>query len=355
MQEVNLNELKKCLEISRLALSDQDFVPIMNHLCFDGNYIITCNNTDTIINPFESDLDCGVPGELFFKFISTIEKQPEFSVLDNDLHIKAGRSKIKIPTLSKENFIEDIKEFSNVCCTAMCTKEFLEGLKLCLLTINDTPNQFQDNGVYLQNGCLFSTNGACVSRYKSGLEIELGEQPFILIPTSFCRNLLKIVEKLGVNGIEISIGETFISATFPNGIVSASKIIDTQTFALRDFEKVISEYSKSDIEEVQFPESFNICLKRIMLLYDKIDQKKMNVSITKSSIGSDVVLHCKTGLGEIKETFSIRKRLEERSFLVNPELLLKGYKSEFSIDFCKKCLVLKQGLYIQLVCYIIGE
>ena len=176
-----------------------------------------------------------------------------------------------------------------------------------------------------------------------------------MIPASFCRNLLKIVEKIGIGGIGISVGETFINATFPNGVVLVSKLIDTQTFEIRDFEKVIKGHVDVNSEKVQLPESFTTCLKRIMMIYNKIDEKKMDVTITKSKVGSDVTLYCQTALGEVKETFSIRKKLEERKFAINPELLLKGYKKEFSLSFCESCLVLEQDLYLQLVCYTAGE
>jgi len=355
MKDINVEDLQNLLEISKLALSSQDFVPIMNHICFDGEQIMSCNGIDTIRIPFETDFVCAVPGDLFLKCITSLKGEPEIVLNEMVLSVKTKKSHLKFPVLSEDQFIQGITEQDAVQCSAVCSDLFLQGLKLCLLTIDDTPNQFQDNGIYLQNGYLFSTNKVCISKHESGLNIEFGEEPSILIPASFCSNVLFIVSKLGSEGLQLNIRDSSIDAIFENGTIVSAKILDGNSGQARDFDSVIADSLKELTDKVAMPPDFIDCLKRITMFFVKTDEKKMVVTIKQSGVGSTITLQSKTKLGEIKECFNVRGKLPETEFEINAQLLLKGFQHDFLVSFSSSCMVVEKDSYIQLISYMVEE
>ena len=135
--KIQRDEFLKILEISRMAVAGSDHLEQLGHFIFGGENLITFNNRLLIYYPFESDFQCSVGSELFYKQLQKYKtKELDINLTGNRLEVKGSKESAKIAVLlqqDKEIFgiIDTIREEQlNVDYVAV-PEQFVQAVDFC--------------------------------------------------------------------------------------------------------------------------------------------------------------------------------------------------------------------------------
>ena len=105
---LNREGLLQTLNLAKPALASQPFVPILTHFCFDGAWVLAYNDVQAIGVRYSAGVECSVPGDLLIKLLGTLQASDvQLQEESGILHVSAGRSKLKLPTLPIAQFTFD--------------------------------------------------------------------------------------------------------------------------------------------------------------------------------------------------------------------------------------------------------
>lgn len=279
---MNREKLVDVLNITKNFLDNQNFIPILSHHCFDKNKVVAYNGSQGISVDFESGLEVGIDSKFLDILNSFKDNEISLSAKDSSVIVETEKSKIKLPTLPKSDFIYKIPEVSDKQAFEV-TEDFLTGIKKCLtiaeknqlhLNICGVTVQAEDNKLFL-----YSTNGEFVSRYlcKDSIEAEFK----VLLSNELCKKMLTIKDNIlgGIIFIEKNIiridteNSTFFSIT--------DSELDVE---LLDYSKIFKKYKVSALDYFKTPEDFTDILQRSVILTKNSLDKSVDLEISQDKI-----------------------------------------------------------------------
>lgn len=323
-------ELLDKLQMARPCLSAQDIVPILSHFCFNEEEIVAFNGTQAIIVDHETDLDCGLPGELLIKLLNSYSAgKIAVDQKGNDIAIKAGKSNAKLASLNNEDFLfempdlEDAKEFS-------VNDDFLTGLSKTLLSVSKNSLQRSQFGVTLDSSkkgtAMYSTDNARVSRYN--LKSSMGKKAFkVLLPEVFCQLLIDLSKSTGDAEPDLYIGDDYVYAAF-EGVYVYSKLLVEVEFL--DFESVIEGLWGGDVDDLEeIPDALTTAIERTTLLTSKETDQVVHLDVEDGTLK----ISGNSGYGEVKENLEVED-IEDISCRMDANLLLGALQSVDEMVLC---------------------
>lgn len=137
--KIKRDELIKTLTTARMAVAGSDHLEQLGHFIFGGENLITFNNRILIYYPFETDFQCSIRSELFYRQLDKFDSQDiEISLNKGTLEIKGKDAKeiAKIAvTLNKDSEIfKTIDSIRNEQLQAEYTtvpEDFIEAIDFC--------------------------------------------------------------------------------------------------------------------------------------------------------------------------------------------------------------------------------
>jgi len=82
------------LDVVKPALAKKPLVPLFNHFCFSDKLVKAFNEELFMETACDIDLDIALPGELFYRFLSTIDKNISLIKNKNVVEIATKDKKI---------------------------------------------------------------------------------------------------------------------------------------------------------------------------------------------------------------------------------------------------------------------
>lgn len=316
---MNRTELLKKLTTVKPALSTQNILPVLSHVCINNNTIMAFNGAQAIVTEYASDLSCVVPGDNFIKLLNSYTAEDVAITQKKDsLDIKVKKSSVSLATLPIEDYIFSLPELTE-CIEFLVTKEFLDGIKRCLLSVD--PTDLQQSGVVLdcQSKALYSTDNARISKYQ--LDIDFKSTEKVLLPKVFCQ-LLKNADC--IDGV-LYICKDFVLLEYKDGTIYSKIPTDVEFF---DYDSVIDSFWPNDLKLVNIPEQLLPALKRCEIV-------AADKGISLSSKGKILNIGTTGKSGLMKEDIELEAELFDFKTLMDNKHLIDALQAVSSINFVK--------------------
>lgn len=188
------------------------------------------------------------------KLLDMCRALPESSVLDfstegDGLHVKSGKSKFKLSTLSASDY-PNMDNFEPLVKGEISAKALLKGLQATAFSMADNDVRYYLNGMYLEFHTnelnLVSTDGHRLSMYRMELDtpIALGKDipsMGVIIPKKPVLNIIKFLDEKGADfTVSVAFNQNFLQLAFGNQIMN-TKLIDGR---FPDYRRVIPKTSQ---------------------------------------------------------------------------------------------------------------
>lgn len=266
---MNRVELLTTLELVGQALAKNDLVPILQNFMFDGANVMAYRDDLGMTAPCPTKGAFAVSGDTLTGWLQNNQSEDaEFSLDEQNVSVKAGRSTLKLPYHPKEEFLfEEPKLLAKVGIKTSITEEFVKGLEACLLTSSKNLAEGALLGVVLNKGALYSCDGDAMTRFRiKGLEC-----PRMMMPNLFCEVLIKTIAAigLGTNGKSVlCFDEEWACAhLLEKGLKLWGRLLPAKDDPL-DHEKLIKDTVQGEPVFVPIPEGLNEALSRARVVAD---------------------------------------------------------------------------------------
>lgn len=338
-------DLLEALNITKSCLHPQNYIPILTHFWFDGQSVTTYNNEQAVSVNLESDLNCTVLGKPFLQVVNTISKEEiKITASEEEVIIKHGRNRSKIPAMSSDD-IYTKPDISN-CASLSLDKDFIKGLKLCMISVNKEGPTAAEKGITFSLGkesYLYTTNNDTISRYK--LDKKILDDTFkIIVPGEFCAKVVEMSRDYPSKEIVLYVDESFVVATFEEKAYVFSKLKpEAESFS---FSSIIESTGGDTAEFVTIPEDFTNAVDRSSILLNNEFDKMAKFTVQ----GDEVTLETSTGIGETKDVIAFENTLNiDKTFHANPDLLKKACNLTTEIGVTEAGLFLREGKFLHLI------
>lgn len=329
---MNRKKLLDTLELVRPALRDDNLVPIYTHLCFDGGAVYAHRDELTISTSCEVEETFAVNGKLFIEFLRNINiKEVDLGLDKENVLLKGGKSKVKLPYLGKDEFLFEEPENEKWELMLDLNDTLLEGFRFCLVTSSNDATMSAFMGVTVKGGTgvyLYSTDGDGLSRYKLSDKDSVNVQR--TMPTTFCEAVLRIAEKTGCTTGQVYVNEEWVVAELSNDYRVYGRILTPEQ--VLNFEKQISKSLPSMPAFVEIPEELAAALNRARIFADP-ESKSTHLKVD----GTRLHIFTETHMGVASDHVKIDKGHAEIEANVAAKLIIRALDvcDEFSVlDNC---------------------
>ena len=220
--KIQRDEFLKILEISRMAVAGSDHLEQLGHFIFGGENLITFNNRLLIYYPFESDFQCSVGSELFFKQLQKYKtKELDVNLKGNRLEVKGSKESAKLAVMlqqDKEIFgiIDTIREEQlNVKYVAV-PEQFVKAVDFCSYSASKNAADGTLCCVCINGDTVMSTDNYRATKYK--MDTDMTDHDVLL--DARIANEIKRFEMT-----EFGIGENWLHFKNNAGVVLSARQI----------------------------------------------------------------------------------------------------------------------------------
>jgi DNA polymerase III sliding clamp (beta) subunit (PCNA family) len=142
-------DLVNALEIVRPGLARNDLIPVMTHFWFTGQTLMTFNDQIAISVLCKTELTGAVPKPLLEFLRASRAKEVEFVTGENEIQVRAGRSKFKLGLLPKSDFVFEMPEKGNAPLLPVTFAEFRKAIEHCMMSVTIDTSEFivRDPGI----------------------------------------------------------------------------------------------------------------------------------------------------------------------------------------------------------------
>lgn len=349
--------LIKILNLAKPALSTQAFVPILTHFCFDGTRVIAHNDVLAIGVRYGVGLEFCAPGELLQKMLSSlVQDKVEMAIIDTStLVLSGGRSRLKLPTLPVADFTFDFPT-STAKEEIILTPDFISGVEKCLVSVGSDPTHPAQMGVTVASEkghlVLYSTDNFTISRYKTDVQEELPEGGEIILPTTFCEQLVGLSKAFPhcYAGLRSYAGALVVTwGTGADGVEAelfTKIVVDLEPM---DFQKILKRYKVENSTYVDIPEEFDLALQRALLVLEGATDKVTSVTASPKRL----TLHSESSVGDSRDVLPFGDEETDVSFYIDPEMVLRGSKVSAQICVREDVLLLSgaEGRFLHMIAH----
>lgn len=345
--KLNRKDFLNTLKQAEPALSTQDFIPILNHFCFDGEYLTTFNDIQSIRVKCPTDFVGGLPGQTLIKILGSYSS--EFIELkytsEKEVTVKSGRSNIRMPLLSESQFLFKPQPLDNIPKIKL-DWTFYSGLSKCLISVGSDPTHPEQTGVTMQISNktlkLFSTDNQTISKCETTCQVTEDCPSQIVLPAPFCTSLIAFVKTQKNSDIFLYLGEGFVVAEIDKDVTLFSKIVLAEDYIPFE-EKMAGHKAKDGIKPQEIPEEFIAALERSLILLSKSIDKKTTVTVEKNSM----LMLTETPEGESSDVVEFDNPVSTKkfSFKMDPSLIKRAIPLTSEIMFLTRTVFLYDKNY----------
>lgn len=268
---MNVKLLKQVVSLAEPFLMSQDFIPILQHFWFHPDHVTAYNDIQAIQLAFSSDLHCAVPGKTLSRLLDTINYESiDVTMDDKTLLLGSGKNKAKLPILPKEEFVFAFPDPSGV--KVDLDDSMSTGLEQCLSTVGYNPTQPERNGISVclekEHVTFYTTDGVAISRFRKEWKCQISEleQLWIILPTFFCEQLVKVAKSERLIA-SLHLSEDFVVALIGNHKIF-SRVINAKP---PRFDSALRKFIPGDLTDLNLhpiPEDLPWAISRaILMLY----------------------------------------------------------------------------------------
>lgn len=341
-------DLLNALNMVKPALGKGVFVPVLSHYCFDGESVTAYDDNIAISVPFAAGFEGAVPGDLFVRLLgSLVAEDIGLSLKEGTLHVKAGKSNFKVPTLPPAAFIFKAKGHG-ASETFKADEDFLRAVESCLISTGVDPTHPAQMGLTLVRDddyyTLYSTDNVTMSQYELGEDLGLAgavDESGIIMPTEFCRQLVALSRGLNQHA-DVTVHEAAVMAQF-DGALLFGKLIQSEKPL--DFAGVFEKMVGKKADGAVLPPAWDSTFTRACAVVNP------QHPVTSVSVEEGVMLvESKSALGEVKDELEFEHDdIEAKEFLVDPAHVLRASKVCSHVAFRPQCVVMRKGMFAHMI------
>jgi DNA polymerase III sliding clamp (beta) subunit (PCNA family) len=240
---MNRSDLVADLALVSKALGAHNMIQVFQSFCFKDGRVWAYNGELGIQAPCSVEGAFGLHGETLLKLLkATKSKEIDILSRDNSIEIVSGESKLTMPFLTEEAFVfEPTSSAWQV--SVDLTSEFIEGLRVCLLTAARDSSMEALMGVRLvldDPVRIYSCDNDSITKAVIP-ELAAGGEIFVL-SNAFCETLIRICKDRDFGG-RLFLGEDWACAKLGRwAIYGRMKPVKKDL----DFEKLLKETIKTE-------------------------------------------------------------------------------------------------------------
>lgn len=301
---MNRKQLVQTLELTGRALADNQTIPIFTCFCFTGKTVIAYNDAVGIVSPCETDEAFAVNGSTLLGWLkNSSTEEVEFSLVEDDAVVKAGKSTFKLPWFPEEDFLFEQPDEPLKLSLAI-TADLITGLQACLATASKDHTRPALMGVTLKyeqkgNLMLYSCDGDSLTRWMTVLKPPKKEHG-VLLPNGFCEILLKAWVDTGATKGTLTLSDSWVTGVLSSGHTIYGRFDENDNQF--DFAMQISKVLKSSPAYVAVPDGLNEALSRARVIADA------ESAATKLTVdGTKLKLLTETHMGVVSDQIAFGK------------------------------------------------
>jgi DNA polymerase III sliding clamp (beta) subunit (PCNA family) len=262
MGKMNRKDLVEKLGMVSQALAKDNLIPIFKCFAFTEENVMACNDTLAITSPCVTDMAFCVHGETLKGLLENSHSETvEFSIKDDDLIVKAGKSTFKLPWFPVEDFLwlvpnDEVKAKFNL------DADFITGLEACLQTAGTDTARAALMGVQFTNGTMYSTDGDALTRFVTNAKVKHA----FMLPSSFCNALIKITKESEATKGLVAISEEWAKVELDSKYTVYGRLMVNDNPI--DHEGLIKKSIKTKPQFIKFPGGLHQALSRARVVAD---------------------------------------------------------------------------------------
>jgi DNA polymerase III sliding clamp (beta) subunit (PCNA family) len=329
------------------ALANHDLIPVMTHFWFTGTHIMAFNDRISIEVPCKTDFIGAVPKTLLDLMKNSKARDVELTPIGENEHlqVKAASSRLKLAVMPAKSFIFEMPKPSDATLPLKNKLTFFDAIETCLRSVGADTSLPDQLGVTLipDGNALkaYATNGNTISQAHIPLTAPAAFKNRVIIPTSFCEQLLKMARTSG-KPMHFEVRDDHVLAVM-GGVSLFGRLIEADNPL--NFEKIIAyHYSDKMIKGmVPIPSKLRLILERAVI----IAGGDHNTSVTCQDGVMKFV--SKTDRGECTDTLQVGSQHPDVSVKIEPQLLRAGYEFFDYMVVAKTCVIMSRDSMLYLV------
>lgn len=332
-------ELLDTLELVRPALADDNLVPIFETFCFDQGTVYAYKDNLGIIAPCAVEETFAVKGKVLVDLLKASQaKEVELDMKKEDVVLTAGKSKMKLPYMPREDFLFEEPESEEWQMILDLDEDLLGALSLCLITASTDHSMPAFMGVTIKGGkhpALYSCDGDALSRYTLGGMTLNQRDGLYTVPNNFVEAVLRITKATATEG-QLYVNDEWCLAELGNNFKIFGRVIKNDEPL--DYEKQIKKTIKGEPTFIEIPDGLIPALNRARVVADP-EGKATLLSVD----GDKLQVNTDTHIGEVKDVVAIDGGHPKVEANVSAKLISRA------ISICKEfalfdnCTLYRQG------------
>jgi DNA polymerase III sliding clamp (beta) subunit (PCNA family) len=292
------SDLVKTLDLVSHALAGHDLVPMFKCFSFDSKYVTAYSDAIAIMAPCETNDTFALNGATLLGLLKNSHaEEVEFSIQDKqDVSIKTGKSRFRMPYFTKEEFLFEVPE-GKWTSRMPLDEALLNGLSACLSTSSTDLAQPAWLGVHLRESTkgidLYGTDGDALTRFQT-VGKRAPDAP-CLMPNIFCEAVLRTCKETECKKGTLSLNDEWALAKLDTGYSIYGRLIKVDEPI--DFEAEIKNTLKGKPEFTEVPKGLDHALSRARVIADP-ESAKTVLDLN----GGKLRLTTETQMGQVNDT-----------------------------------------------------
>jgi DNA polymerase III sliding clamp (beta) subunit (PCNA family) len=318
--EFEKSQLLAALETVKGAVSNNNLIPILQHVHFKDDTITAYNRMVGVIADFDSGgLECLIPFQRFYGLVKSVKSEKvQIRVSGNEMFIKAGKSDAKLNLMETGDF----PEFPDI--QTLIAEEgwdvpdnFVEGLKSCLPFVGKDTSRPDLGGVYVEGSVMYGSDARRIVRYDMGDALLDGS-------VILSADTAKVVSAIGTDQMTVYLDNDRsifgINSDDRTGAIIFGAVIQAD---YPNVEKYFPEVGETfELPKAELKEG----LKRVGDFMEEAQENKFCVI----EFGDTLKVSYEGHTAEIREMLAFGTVLTEKPFSINP------YHFAVVLDKCEK-------------------
>lgn len=294
------------LSIVAPALAKTDFTPLLTEFWFNGSRVMAFNEQLSISVPLKTEFKGSVRGDALLSLLKLSKAQQiEMTTADENLHIKAASTKIKLGLRPREQSLNVFKmpKLDESKQTIKITPTIVEAFKLALRSVSTdstTPDKVGVTLLPVDGGLhIFSTDDATMTR----VEMPVGKAALkkrVIVTTAFCNQIITLFDDSKGKAL-LQVADDYVLAHFGD-VEVFGHVIETESPL--DFEKVFDHHYTAKLEKQFVPiptKIVGIAERATMISESKTGRTKTKISVKDGK----VVFYSLSPMGEVRDVMTL--------------------------------------------------
>lgn len=302
-------DVVRALETVSRAQARQDMVPVLTCFWFTGKHLMCYDDEIALRVNFVTDFSGAVPKQLLPLLASSKAKTVEFAKQDSTLHVKAGRSSFRLPTLPanafEEVFIMPRDKLRAVSDgeTAKDKKRrdaLVSALECCRLSVGSDTSRPEYIGVTVKSaddgsGLLYATTGKTLSHARVPKDVFPKVAKSTILSASFVEQAVRVAKTAKRVELGVFSDHAIVRA---DDVLLFGRVIDNSRGL--DFAGVFERHCPDSAlrRAVPLPQSLWGALERASIV---VESKIAAGRVSLQARDDELRISAKSDLGEVRE------------------------------------------------------